>query len=91
MSAAPTVQPLHGNQIMAVEPADTVWLSASAGTGKTHVLSSRVLRLLLQPVVLRLLGPRAWWMPGWLDRLLPEVRLSHDMPEAVSAPIRIRA
>jgi putative drug exporter of the RND superfamily len=33
--------------------------------------------------ILRLLGRRAWWMPAWLDRVLPEVRLSHDLPEAV--------
>jgi ATP-dependent helicase/nuclease subunit A len=44
-------QPLLGNQMRAVVPEDTVWLSASAGTGKTQVLSSRVLRLLLQPGV----------------------------------------
>jgi ATP-dependent helicase/nuclease subunit A len=43
-----TVHPLLGNQKKAVEPQDSVWLSASAGTGKTQVLSSRVLRLLLQ-------------------------------------------
>ncbi|PLK26270.1 double-strand break repair helicase AddA [Novosphingobium sp. TH158] len=42
------VFPLVGNQMRAVDPADTVWLSASAGTGKTQVLSARVLRLLLQ-------------------------------------------
>ena len=46
------------------------------------LLDATLVRLLLQPVVLRLLGPRAWWMPAWLDRLLPEVGLSHDMPEA---------
>ncbi|MBH0113738.1 double-strand break repair helicase AddA [Novosphingobium sp. YJ-S2-02] len=51
MSGAATVHPLHGNQMRAVDPLDTVWLSASAGTGKTQVLSSRVLRLLLQPGV----------------------------------------
>ncbi len=45
------VFPLEGNQRKAVDPADTVWLSASAGTGKTQVLSARVLRLLLQPDV----------------------------------------
>lgn len=39
---------LAGNQMLAVAPDETVWLSASAGTGKTHVLSSRVLRLLLE-------------------------------------------
>lgn len=45
------VFPLKDNQLLAVDPADTVWLSASAGTGKTQVLSARVLRLLLQPDV----------------------------------------
>ncbi|MEM6475681.1 MAG: double-strand break repair helicase AddA [Pseudomonadota bacterium] len=39
---------LKGNQRAAVEPRDNVWLSASAGTGKTQVLSARVLRLLLR-------------------------------------------
>ncbi|MBC2664145.1 double-strand break repair helicase AddA [Novosphingobium flavum] len=41
------VYPLQDNQRLAVDPRDTVWLSASAGTGKTQVLSARVLRLLL--------------------------------------------
>ncbi|MEM8725512.1 MAG: UvrD-helicase domain-containing protein, partial [Pseudomonadota bacterium] len=42
------VFPLAGNQRNAVNPGDNVWLSASAGTGKTQVLSARVLRLLLR-------------------------------------------
>ncbi|MEY4721893.1 MAG: ATP-dependent helicase/nuclease subunit, partial [Pseudomonadota bacterium] len=42
------VFPLQGNQLPAVDPQDSVWLSASAGTGKTQVLSARVLRLLMQ-------------------------------------------
>jgi len=42
------VFPLEGNQRKAAEPQDNVWLSASAGTGKTQVLSARVLRLLLR-------------------------------------------
>jgi len=45
------VFPLHGNQLLAANPGDNVWLSASAGTGKTQVLSARVLRLLLLPDV----------------------------------------
>ncbi|MEO0062727.1 MAG: hypothetical protein RLZZ08_1287 [Pseudomonadota bacterium] len=45
------VYPLQDNQARAVNPRDSVWLSASAGTGKTQVLSARVLRLLLQPGV----------------------------------------
>ncbi|ABC63106.1 double-strand break repair helicase AddA [Erythrobacter litoralis] len=48
MSRKQLVFPLEGNQAAAVDPRDSVWLSASAGTGKTQVLSARVLRLLLQ-------------------------------------------
>ena len=39
--------PLMGEQAEASHPADDAWLSASAGTGKTQVLTARVLRLLL--------------------------------------------
>jgi ATP-dependent helicase/nuclease subunit A len=45
------VYELKGEQRDAVDPQDSVWLSASAGTGKTQVLSARVLRLLLEPDV----------------------------------------
>ena len=51
MSGAPKtgrVFPLQDNQALAVDPQESVWLSASAGTGKTQVLSARVLRLLLR-------------------------------------------
>jgi ATP-dependent helicase/nuclease subunit A len=42
--------PLKHEQAQASRPRAHVWLSASAGTGKTHVLSARVLRLLLSGV-----------------------------------------
>ena len=45
------VYPLEGAQREAANPQGSVWLSASAGTGKTQVLSARVLRLLLEPDV----------------------------------------
>ncbi|WP_250008303.1 MMPL family transporter [Actinoplanes sp. M2I2] len=32
-----------------------------------------VVRLTLVPAVLQLLGERAWWLPRWLDRMLPHV------------------
>jgi len=41
------LQALKDAQRSASDPREHVWLSASAGTGKTHVLSARVLRLLL--------------------------------------------
>jgi ATP-dependent helicase/nuclease subunit A len=41
---------LKGNQAAASDPHAHVWLSASAGTGKTQVLAARVFRLLLRGV-----------------------------------------
>jgi putative drug exporter of the RND superfamily len=28
-------------------------------------------------VLLRLTGRWAWWLPAWMDRLLPNVRFGH--------------
>ncbi|WP_294245051.1 double-strand break repair helicase AddA [uncultured Sphingomonas sp.] len=52
MSARPmaNLPPLKGDQAAASDPAAHVWLSASAGTGKTQVLAARVFRLLLRGV-----------------------------------------
>jgi len=45
-----TLKPLRGTQAAAADPRVHAALSASAGTGKTHVLTARVLRLLLNGV-----------------------------------------
>jgi len=39
-----------------------------------------VVRLTLVPAVLRLLGERAWWLPRWLDRVLPQVDVEGGAP-----------
>ncbi|MFE9443044.1 MMPL family transporter [Streptomyces sp. NPDC006602] len=37
-----------------------------------------VVRMTLVPAVLALLGNRAWWLPKWLDRMLPNVDVEGD-------------
>ncbi|MFF9803479.1 hypothetical protein ACF1G3_39640, partial [Streptomyces rochei] len=32
-----------------------------------------VVRMAIVPAVLALLGKKAWWLPRWLDRALPNV------------------
>ncbi|WP_170842996.1 MMPL family transporter [Streptomyces oceani] len=39
------------------------------------LLDATLLRLFLVPAVMRLLGPANWWLPRWLDRILPRVDL----------------
>ena len=46
--------------------------------GVAVLLDAALVRLLLVPVVLRLLGDRAWWLPKALDRVLPDVRFGHS-------------
>lgn len=36
-------------------------------------LDAFLVRMTIVPAVMRLVGERAWWLPRWLDRVLPEV------------------
>jgi putative drug exporter of the RND superfamily len=45
--------------------------------GLAVLLDATLIRLLLLPAILRLLGERAWQVPRPIDRWLPEVRISH--------------
>jgi len=45
--------------------------------GVAVLLDTAVVRLLLLPVMLRLLGRWAWYVPRPLGRLLPAVRVGH--------------
>jgi RND superfamily putative drug exporter len=45
--------------------------------GLAVLLDAALVRLVLIPTLLRLFGRRAWALPGWLDRLLPDVRFGH--------------
>jgi RND superfamily putative drug exporter len=39
------------------------------------LLDATVVRLILLPAAMRLLGDRVWWFPAWLDRRLPSFSL----------------
>jgi RND superfamily putative drug exporter len=49
-----------------------------------------VVRLILVPAAIALFGRAAWWLPRWLDRLLPSVDVEGTaLAEADAAPARI--
>jgi putative drug exporter of the RND superfamily len=54
--------------------------------GIAVLLDAFLVRLLLLPVFLRLSGRAAWWLPGWLDRILPDVHFGHGEAAAPAAP-----
>ncbi|MBX3286105.1 MAG: MMPL family transporter, partial [Actinobacteria bacterium] len=41
------------------------------------LLDATVIRMMLVPSILGLLGERAWAIPGWLDRRLPHISFAH--------------
>jgi RND superfamily putative drug exporter len=45
------------------------------GVGLTTavILDATVVRLVLLPALIKLCGAANWWLPGWLDRLLPKL------------------
>ena len=49
------------------------------GLGVAILIDVLIVRMVVSPALMTLLGDRAWWMPGWLDRMLPE-RLARGRP-----------
>jgi RND superfamily putative drug exporter len=52
------------------------------------LLDATVVRLLLVPAAMELLGTKNWWLPGWLDRVLPTISIEGETapdPVAVAA------
>jgi RND superfamily putative drug exporter len=43
------------------------------GLATAIFLDATVVRMVLVPAVMQLLGDRNWWIPGWLERILPRL------------------
>jgi RND superfamily putative drug exporter len=58
------------------------------GLAAAVLVDATVVRLVLVPAVMELLGTANWWLPGWLARLLPG---QGGRPAQVSEPARAPA
>ncbi|MFC9974904.1 MMPL family transporter [Spirillospora sp. NPDC127200] len=56
------------------------------GLAVAVALDATVVRLVLVPATMALLGRANWWLPGWLDRILPRFDVHGEDFEAVEAP-----
>jgi len=65
---------------------DTISKMFGVGLGAAILIDVTIVRLLIAPAVVTLLGDRAWWLPGRLDRLLPNVSLEGHAVNAVDGP-----
>jgi RND superfamily putative drug exporter len=51
-----------------------------------------VVRMAIVPAVLSLLGDRAWYLPRWLDRVLPRIDVEGEslrLPEPAPEPVLV--
>jgi RND superfamily putative drug exporter len=56
------------------------------GLASAILLDATVVRMVLVPAVMQLLGSRNWWIPNWLERILPRLDV-----ERVPAPAEGRS
>jgi RND superfamily putative drug exporter len=59
------------------------------GLAAAIAIDATVVRLILVPATMTLLGRANWWLPGWLDRLLPHISLESDAVVHQSSPIPV--
>ena len=62
------------------------------GLAAAVLLDAFILRTLLVPALMHLSGRANWWLPGWLDRILPHLSIEPaaepPAPSPVPAPAR---
>jgi putative drug exporter of the RND superfamily len=57
------------------------------GLASAILLDATIVRMLLVPATMELLGDRNWWLPRWLDRILPNIDVEgHAEPLPDEAP-----
>ncbi len=49
-------------------------------------VDATLVRLVLVPATMELLGAANWWLPHWLGRILPRIRIEEGVPTPVSVP-----
>ena len=62
---------------------DVIGKMMGLGLGMAILIDVLIVRLVVAPAVVTLLGDKAWWLPRWLDRLLPNISLEGHLVRGV--------
>jgi RND superfamily putative drug exporter len=66
-----------------VSQPDVIGKMFGLGLGLAILIDVLIVRLVIAPAVVTLLGDRAWSLPRWLDRLLPNVSLEGHLVQGL--------
>ena len=58
------------------------------GLATAIAVDATIVRLVLVPATMKLMGRANWWLPGWLDRVLPGRRNSAGLTDSTDADRR---
>jgi len=56
-----------------VADTDPIVKMLAVGMAVSVLIDASVVRMVLVPAIMSLLGDRAWWVPRWLDKILPHI------------------
>ncbi len=51
------------------------------GLATAIAIDATLVRMLIVPSTMELLGARNWWLPRWLDRMIPNLRVEGELPD----------
>jgi putative drug exporter of the RND superfamily len=56
------------------------------GLAAAVLVDATLVRMLLVPATMELLGAKNWWMPRWLDRVLPKLQIEGEFQRRTDGP-----
>ena len=67
-----------------LDPDPTVKMLA-IGMAFAVLIDASLVRMALVPSIMTLLGARAWWLPGWMERVVPRIQLEGGVREPAAS------
>jgi len=69
---------------------DRVVKLMGVGLATAILLDATIVRMLLVPATMELLGDKNWWLPRWLDRILPDIDVEGHADDDLEVDVRDR-
>ena len=85
-SAAMIMISVFGGFVLGSDP---ILKMMGLGLATAIFVDATIVRVVLVPATMKLMGDANWWLSGWLDRILPQVDIDSARPSAAnSTPVR---
>ncbi len=59
----------------------------AVGMAVAVLIDASIVRMVLVPSIMSILGPRAWWLPRWLEPIIPNLELEGSVEDMPPPPV----